>query len=198
VARVGTIVESAISSSTINSSGITIHSKPGDLIKQRCDIIVIGHDSRFSCTGGLARCIAQLDTATARTLRETLHPAPRWPIANPLFTTVASEHIVARGMLHVVVPLATTDNSAQWLSDTFRSCLLAAAVRNCKSICFPALGTGVGSFSYEQCAVAFYTAIRTVLNSPMALGSLKEITIVLTTRAALLEFKKYGAQILVQ
>eukprot|EP01094_Clydonella_sp_ATCC50884_P013922 TRINITY_DN2424_c0_g1_i1.p1 TRINITY_DN2424_c0_g1~~TRINITY_DN2424_c0_g1_i1.p1 ORF type:complete len:441 (+),score=105.93 TRINITY_DN2424_c0_g1_i1:670-1992(+) len=142
-----------------------IHTKQGDITKEDVDVIVVPNGSLFKSTGGLARVVTSLDPSIQDALDAKINARQPPGMAIPVYTPVQSDHIKARGILHVVGPAVTTPKADEWLQKTFANCLARASEAGAKSICFPAIGTGGAGIPAARCANAFFNVIKRVAPS---------------------------------
>jgi len=165
----------------------TVITRRGDISKIEADAIVVPHDAAFGCRDGLSRVIRVLDPEAIAEAQQKVLALKGVSMARPIYTASPSEQIVARGMYHVVGPVASQHEAQYWLTKTFQSCILAAAADGNRSLVFPAIGTGGAGFSDQQCATAFFSAIAQCDATEIA--KVSSITILLTRLPSLEAFR---------
>jgi O-acetyl-ADP-ribose deacetylase (regulator of RNase III) len=123
----------------------------GDITAQSADALVNAANSRLAGGGGVDGAIHRKGGAAIMQETEKLHPGG-CPTGSAVPT--GAGNLSAKFVFHAVGPRWSGGNSGEpeHLRSAYRRCLELAAEKNCESIVFPSISTGVYGFPVEQAA----------------------------------------------
>ena len=146
-----TITESEIIREKIFSSGLTIEIRIGDITRIHCDVIVNAANEHLAHGGGVAAAIVRRGGQIIQSESQDW-VAKHGPISHekPAFTSAGK--LSSKFIIHAVGPRWGEGNEEIKLAQTIRSSLYLANDLKAKSICFPAISTGIFGFPVKQAA----------------------------------------------
>lgn len=152
----------------------TLRLEFGDLTTSSADVLVSSDDSYLTMGGGVSAAI--LRAAGETIMRDAAKKVPA-PLGDVIVTTAGA--LRAKYVFHAITigdgPLTPTQVVAQ----STRRCLELLQTLGLRSIAFPAIGTGVAGFAYEDVAVQMADVIvESLKDSPQSL----DVTIFLYDR----------------
>lgn len=134
----------------------------GDITTEEVDAIVNAANSELAGGGGVDGAIHR--AGGPQIMEETNRD---YPDGCPTGSAVASGagKLAATYVFHAVGPIWSGGNSgeAKLLTSAYRSCLELAAERECRSIAFPAISTGVYGYPMDLAAEHSLTTVRDFL-----------------------------------
>jgi O-acetyl-ADP-ribose deacetylase (regulator of RNase III) len=134
---------------------ITLEIVDGDIAAQPVDAVVNAANNHFWMGSGVAGALK------ARGGREIEAEAMALGPVEPGACVVTSAgRLPARYVVHAAVMGQDLVTSAATIARATASALAAAESRDCASIAFPALGTGVGGFPLDECARIMIGVVR--------------------------------------
>jgi O-acetyl-ADP-ribose deacetylase (regulator of RNase III) len=110
------------------------------------------------------------------------------PIAIGEAVATGAGHLKARYVIHAAVMGQDLRTDADKIRRSTQATLRVADGLGLKSIAFPALGTGVGGFSLEECARVMLDAVES--HAATSATSLEQVVFVLYDPAALQAFQR--------
>jgi O-acetyl-ADP-ribose deacetylase (regulator of RNase III) len=140
----------------------------GNIVKEEVDAIVNAANSTLLGGGGVDGAIHQAGggeiLAECEKLRETEYPQGL-PTGEVAITKAGK--LPARFVIHTVGPIKgiDTENEATQLSDCYRKSLELASSKDCRSIAFPAISTGVYYYPKDLAAAISSAAIKEFLKN---------------------------------
>ena len=176
-----------------------VFTRKGDITQENVDVIVVPNDERFSGTGGLSKIVCERNPSMRTELQAAITARGSVPgMADPVYipTDATENGVSARGVIHVVGPMDTTNSADEWLEKTFQNCMQKALEINASSICFPAIGTGGARISAARCARAFFRVIRRITNAADAAQNLASITLLCNDIETLRAFSEAYSRII--
>jgi O-acetyl-ADP-ribose deacetylase (regulator of RNase III) len=137
---------------------VTLELITGDITEQSADALVNAANSRLAGGGGVDGAIHRKGGAAIMQETEKLYPQG-CPTGSAVPT--GAGNLKAKFIFHAVGPRWTGGNSgeAKHLRSAYRRCLELAVEKNCESIVFPSISTGIYGFPIDQAAGI---ALRTV------------------------------------
>ena len=138
----------------------------GNIVKQKVDAIVNAANSSLLGGGGVDGAIHEAGgteiLAECKELRATKFPKGL-PTGEVAITNAGK--LPAKYVIHTVGPVKgiDTENEATQLADCYRKSLELAVSKDCRSIAFPAISTGIYAYPKELAAEISSTAIREFL-----------------------------------
>lgn len=119
----------------------------GNIAEVEADAIVNSANNDLILGGGVAGAIHK---AGGPVIQEECNRIGTIPLGEAVPT--AAGNLKARYVVHAAVLSLGTWATKENVRLATRNALLRAEERKCKSIAFPALGTGIGAFSIDRCA----------------------------------------------
>jgi O-acetyl-ADP-ribose deacetylase len=119
----------------------------GDIAAEKCDCIVNAANNHFWMGSGVAGALKK--SAGIAIEKEAMSQGPKNP--GELVVTGAG-NIVAKYIIHAAVMGQDLQTNENIIREATRNSLAEAEKLGCKSVAFPAFGTGVGNFSPHICA----------------------------------------------
>ena len=126
----------------------------GDITEQNTDAIVNAANNHLWMGAGVAGAIKKRGGEEIE--REAVSQGPV-DIGEAVVTTAG--RLKARWVIHAVVMGQDLHTSADHIKHATQKALAVAESKKLSSICFPALGTGVGGFSIYHCAKVMITEV---------------------------------------
>jgi O-acetyl-ADP-ribose deacetylase (regulator of RNase III) len=144
----------------------------GDITKETTDVIAHLTNPGMSLQSGVAMALARAGGQDIERECQDNVDSTMLQIATTVLTTAGQ--LDAKYVAHMV---ASNNPSSNEIEKCISNCLKAVSEKECKSISFPAVGTGVLKHDPEKAATAIFTSvIRFLESSP---GPLKTVRIVL-------------------
>ena len=145
-------------SKSINIGNTVLELIKGDITEQVADILVNAANARLAGGGGVDGAIHRKGGAAIMAETEKLYPNG-CPTGSAVST--GAGNLQAKYVFHAVGPRWAGGNAgeAEQLQSAYRRCLELAVEKNCESIVFPSISTGIYAFPIEQAADI---ALRTV------------------------------------
>lgn len=150
---------------------ITIEVREGDISQCEADAIVNAANNHLWMGSGVA---GALKRAGGREIEEEAIKKGPIPVGEAVATGAGK--LKARYVIHAAVMGQDLRTDAAAIAKATENSLNRADELACRSIAFPALGTGVGGFSLEECARLM---IRVVKEYAMHKTSLEKVIFVL-------------------
>jgi O-acetyl-ADP-ribose deacetylase (regulator of RNase III) len=141
----------------------------GDITAQSADALVNAANSRLAGGGGVDGAIHRKGGAAIMQETEKLYPNG-CPTGSAVPT--GAGNLKAKFVFHAVGPRWSGGNSGEpeLLRSAYRQCLELAAEKNCESIVFPSISTGVYGFPVEQAADIALRTVADFLNGNPTAG----------------------------
>jgi O-acetyl-ADP-ribose deacetylase (regulator of RNase III) len=128
----------------------------GDITEQEVDAIVNAANNHWVMGGGVAAAIKQTG---GQEIEDEARRQGKKPVGTCVVT--AGGKLKARHVIHAAVMGMDFETNASFIREATRNALKAAEDLRAASVAFPAFGTGVGHFPYDQCAaIMLYEANR--------------------------------------
>jgi O-acetyl-ADP-ribose deacetylase (regulator of RNase III) len=143
----------------------------GDLTEQQVDAIVNAANTQLRLGAGVAGAIAERGGPAIQAECDEHGPVPLGGAA----LTSAGE-LPARYVIHAAGMEPGGQTTEQSLRDSTSRSLALAAQHGCRSLAFPAIGSGVGGFPMQRCAEIMLEAVHEHLAGAT---SLEEVRFVL-------------------
>ena len=146
--------------------------KVGDITKENIDAIVNAANSSLMGGGGVDGAIhragGQSILRECKSLRDSTYP-DGLPIGQAVATTAGL--LPANYVIHTVGPVWHGGKSSEekLLSDCYTNSLKVAVEKDCTSIAFPAVSTGVYGFPKDKAAVVASEAVKDFLQGNYAI-----------------------------
>ena len=134
---------------------ISIAIVEGDICDREVDAIVNAANNQLWMGGGVAGAIKRRG---GREIEEEAMAKGPIPVGEAVATGAGA--LKAKWVIHAAVMGPDLVTSADYIRRATLSALARAKDLGLRSIAFPALGTGVGSFSLEECARIMRDAVR--------------------------------------
>ena len=134
---------------------IKIEVYQGDITQLELDAIVNAANNRLWMGGGVAGALKRAGGKEIEV--EAVKKGPI-PIGEAVATGAGS--LKARYIIHAAVMGQDLKTDAEKIRQATKNSLLRADELGIKSIAFPALGTGVGGFSLDECARIMISEVR--------------------------------------
>ena len=160
----------------------TIVLRQGDIARVHADAIVNAANNALWMGGGVAGAIKRAGGKEIEV--EAVRQGPI-PVGEAVVTGAGS--LDARYVIHAAVMGTDLKTDAEKIRAATRNSLLRAEELGLKTMAFPALGTGVGGFPYDEAAENMLEAVREHLSRP---SSLEQVIFVLYGDEAFQAFKK--------
>jgi len=160
--------------------GIRIRVIKGDITEIECCAVVNATNNHLWMGSGVAGALKKVGGAEIE--REALEKGPI-EIGSVVETTAG--HLSAKWVIHAAVMGQKLETSTAIVSRSTSNALRLSERLRAKCVALPALGTGVGALSMEECA----RAMRSGLESALPLKSIEEIVFVLFGPRAFNAFK---------
>jgi O-acetyl-ADP-ribose deacetylase (regulator of RNase III) len=154
----------------------------GDIAQQDADAIVNAANNRLWMGAGVAGAIKRAGGVEIE--REAVAKGPV-PIGEAVVT--GAGRLKARHVIHAAVMGQDLRTDAHKIRQATQNSLRRADELGLKSIAFPALGTGVGGFSLEECARIMLDVVR---SHSAAGSSLERVVFVLYDEPAYQAFER--------
>ncbi len=151
---------------------VEIEFKKGDITTEKVDAIVNAANSSLSMGGGVAAAIR--DAAGMQVQEEVSDKGPI-PIGSAVETS--GGYLDARYIIHGALMGVDYRTDYTRIMDTMDSVMEKAEALGITSIAFPAFGTGVGRFPFDQSAEGMLTVLKRYVDSGRS--SLTKIVFVL-------------------
>lgn len=161
---------------------LTIEVREGDISLCEADALVNAANNYLWMGSGVA---GALKRAGGREIEE--EAIEKGPIPVGAAVATGSGKLKARYVIHAAVMGQDLRTNAAIIKKATENSLYCAAELGCKSIAFPALGTGVGGFSLEECA---HLMIDGVLNYAIGKTGLEKVFFILYGESAYRVFKR--------
>jgi O-acetyl-ADP-ribose deacetylase (regulator of RNase III) len=164
-------------------SGKKIILVQGDITELSTDAIVNAANEDLILGGGVAGAIRKKGGPS---IQEECNKIGRIKVGEAVVT--GAGNLKAKYVIHAVGPRYGEGNEDEKLKNATWNSLLRAAEKNCKSIAFPAISTGIFGFPKDRCAsIMLKTAIEFLEQQET---SLEEVTFCLYSREDLEIFEK--------
>jgi O-acetyl-ADP-ribose deacetylase (regulator of RNase III) len=150
---------------------LTIEVREGDISQCEADALVNAANNYLWMGSGVA---GALKRAGGREIEEEAIKKGPIPVGEVVATGAGM--LKARFVIHAAVMGQDLHTDAIFITKATKNSLHRADELGCKSIAFPALGTGVGGFSLEECA---HLMIGVVRNYTMEKTGLEKIIFIL-------------------
>jgi len=160
----------------------TIVLRQGDIARVHADAIVNAANNALWMGGGVAGAIRR---AGGKEIEVEAVRQGTIPVGEAVVTGAGS--LDARYVIHAAVMGTDLKTDAEKIRAATRNSLLRAEELGLKTMAFPALGTGVGGFPYDEAAENMLEAVREHLSRP---SSLEQVIFVLYGDEAFQAFKK--------
>ncbi len=134
---------------------IKVEVHQGDITQLELDALVNAANSRMWMGGGVAGALKRAGGTEIEA--EAVKKGPI-PIGEAVVTGAGK--LKAKYVIHAAVMGQDLKTDAERIRQATRNSLLRADELNIKSIAFPALGTGVGGFSTDECARIMISEVR--------------------------------------
>ncbi len=164
-----------------------LHFTKGDITEMAVDAIVNPANTNLKAGGGVAAAIL---SKGGKRIQEECDFIGSVPLGETAVTTAGT--LKAFYVIHAAVITTGGAATAQSVRLATHNTLLRAEEKAFKSLAFPALGTGAGGFSMEECATIM---IHEVLEHLKSRTSLENIHFVLFDDAALAVFEDSYAKL---
>ncbi len=161
---------------------LKISIKKGDITTFEGDAIVNAANNQLWMGGGVAGAIKRAGGVEIE--REAVSKGPI-PIGGAISTSAGK--LKAKYVIHAAVMGRDLKTSAENISKATINAIKEAEKLKLKNIAFPALGTGVGGFPYEECAKIMKKSIKEVEKE---ICSVEEIVFYLFDDEAFKTFEK--------
>jgi O-acetyl-ADP-ribose deacetylase (regulator of RNase III) len=155
----------------------------GDIAQQEVDAIVNAANNQLWMGAGVAGAIKR---AGGREIEA--EAVAKGPIAIGEAAVTGAGRLKARYVIHAAVMGQDLRTDAEKIRRSTEATLRRADELGLKSIAFPALGTGVGGFSLEECAGIMLDAVEA--HAAAGTTSLEQVAFVLYDAAALQAFQR--------
>ena len=132
-----------------------IQVREGDISQCEADALVNAANNHFWMGGGVA---GALKRAGGVEIEE--QAMMQGPVAVGKVVVTGAGRLKARYVIHAAVMGQDLLTDAAIIKTATENSLRCADAMKCKSIAFPALGTGVGGFSFEECAHIMIQVVR--------------------------------------
>jgi O-acetyl-ADP-ribose deacetylase (regulator of RNase III) len=155
-------------SKSITIGNATLELITGDITEQSADALVNAANSRLAGGGGVDGAIHRKGGAAIMQETEKLYPQG-CPTGSAVPT--GAGNLKAKFVFHAVGPRWNGGNSGEpeLLRSAYHRCLELATEKNCESIVFPSISTGVYGFPIEQAAgIALRTVADYLATNPTA------------------------------
>lgn len=164
-------------------SGKKIILVQGDITELSTDAIVNAANEDLILGGGVAGAIRKKGGPS---IQEECNKIGRIKVGEAVVT--GAGNLKAKYVIHAVGPRYGEGNEDEKLKNATWNSLLRATEKNCKSIAFPAISTGIFGFPKDRCAsIMLKTAIEFLEQQET---SLEEVTFCLYSREDLEIFEK--------
>jgi O-acetyl-ADP-ribose deacetylase (regulator of RNase III) len=153
-------------SKSVKIGNATLELITGDITAQSADVLVNAANSRLAGGGGVDGAIHRKGGAAIMQETEKLYPQG-CPTGSAVPT--GAGNLQAKFVFHAVGPRWTGGNSGEpeLLRSAYRRCLELAAEKNCESIVFPSISTGIYAFPIDQAAgIALQTVADFLKENP--------------------------------
>jgi O-acetyl-ADP-ribose deacetylase len=160
---------------------VTIEILEGDITQVSADALVNAANNYLWMGAGVAGAIKR---AGGKEIEEEAVKKGPIPIGEAVATGAGKLHV--KYIIHAAVMGQDLKTDAETIKHTTRNSLLKADELGLKSIALPALGTGVGGFSLEECAQIMISVVREHAGKT----ALEKIIFVLYGTSAYLTFKE--------
>jgi len=142
-----------------------IHIRVGDITTIKTDVIVNAANYRLLGGGGVDGAIHKAGgkeiLEECKVLRETQYP-DGLPTGEATITTAGD--LKAKYIVHTVGPVYRSNNNPEEaLKSCYKNSLLLADSKECVSIAFPAIATGIYGYPVEQASKIAYETVSEVL-----------------------------------
>ncbi|HEX9896838.1 MAG TPA: macro domain-containing protein [Dehalococcoidales bacterium] len=134
---------------------LTIEVREGDISQCKADALVNAANNHLWMGSGVA---GALKRAGGREIEE--EAMKKGPISVGEAISTSAGRLKARYVIHAAVMGQDLHTDAVTIKKATENSLRCADELGCKSIAFPALGTGVGGFSLEECARLMIGVVR--------------------------------------
>jgi len=161
---------------------LKIHFRKGDITTFEGDAIVNAANNQLWMGGGVAGAIKRAGGEEIE--KEAVSKGPI-PIGGAVST--GAGRLKVKFVIHAAVMGRDLKTSGEYIRTATINALKEAEKLKIKSIAFPALGTGVGGFPFNECAKIMKAAIKEFENQ---IKSLQEIVFYLFDEQAFQIFKK--------
>jgi O-acetyl-ADP-ribose deacetylase len=155
----------------------------GDIAQQEADAIVNAANNHLWMGAGVAGAIKR---AGGREIEA--EAVAKGPIAIGEAAVTGGGHLKARYVIHAAVMGQDLRTDAEKIRRASQATLRRADELGLKSIAFPALGTGVGGFSLDECARVMLDAVEA--HAAAGTTSLEQVIFVLYDTPALQAFQR--------
>lgn len=161
---------------------VRVHCVQGDITQVQVEAIVNAANNALRMGGGVAGAIRR---AGGKEIEEEAMKKGPIPIGEAMVTSAGK--LPAKYVIHAAVMGLDSVTDDEKIRAATRNSLLRAKELGMKSIAFPALGTGVGGFPYEEAARIM---VEEVAQHIMGQPRLEEIVFVLFGEEAYQAFQK--------
>ena len=127
--------------------GLTVEVMQGDLTRQDVDAIVNAANNDLELGGGVAGAIARAGGPAIQTECRTIGPVE---VGDAAITS--GGNLKARYVIHAASMRLGSRTSADSLRQSTGRSLEIAREKGLRSIAFPAVGTGIARFPFDECA----------------------------------------------
>ncbi|MDO9334665.1 MAG: macro domain-containing protein [Dehalococcoidales bacterium] len=134
---------------------LTIEIREGDISRCEADALVNAANNRLWMGSGVAGALKRVG---GREVEE--EAMKKGPISIGEAISTGAGRLEARYVIHAAVMGQDLRTDAVIIKKATENSLRRADELGCKSIAFPALGTGVGGFSLEECARLMIGVVR--------------------------------------
>ena len=154
----------------------------GDITEIEVDAVVNAANNHFWMGGGVAGAIKRKGGIEIE--REAVS---KGPVSVGEVIVTGAGKLPAKWVIHAAVMGQELITSREYIKQATRNSIIKASKLKISSIAFPALGTGVGGFPYEEAAKAMIEGIQEGITEN---SSIKRIIFVLYDKEAYDAFKK--------
>jgi O-acetyl-ADP-ribose deacetylase len=161
---------------------LEIKIKVGDIAQEDCQAVVNAANNQLWMGSGVAGALKRAGGEEIEQEAIRLGPVE---VGQAVVT--GAGRLKARYVIHAAVMGQDLRTNAEKIREATRNCLLRALELKVESLAFPALGTGVGGFSMQECARLMVGEIRRFIDEKSAL---KRVVIVLREGSAAEIFRR--------
>jgi len=161
---------------------VTIELYQGDITELKADAIVNAANNHLWMGAGVAGAIKRKG---GKIIEEEAVAQGPIPIGEAVVTTAGK--LPAKYVIHAAGMGRDLRTDFNKVKECTKSSLLRAEEKSLSSIAFPAIGTGVGGLSYEECAWAMLGAVVNHISKPT---NLKRVIFALFDNAAYKAFQE--------
>lgn len=171
------------------NNGRRIRAVEGDITRIAVDAMANAANAMLAGGGGVDGAIHRAGGPTIMRELDAMRPAVA-PLAAGRAVATGAGALPARFVLHASGPIYNDGNSgeAEALASCYRECLLLAEERECRTVSFPSISTGVYGYPKERAAPVAIGAVLDFLGNEAR--SVEEVIFVLFGAE---DFREYAA-----